>query len=380
MMQHQRPRTRRAGGVVLACAVAATFAGHGHAQWPLPPYQEDPSIRQYWGPPPQWQSQQSPLAPRSTIGPQLSPPTSGLDTGFDFYSDTTGLGFPGVESLFPNFPTYPRYPTGYGPRLLRGGYLPDPTADPTLQLPAVRAPVSDNESGWPSWIDDPESEQRAATPERAMVARTAERVWVLTPDESAFIPLTFYEKFRVLESGSVVEVRNKGEFQVSFHDATPRAGRGSPRQFELSAGLQADICALFSKGPLQRDDILAFKDRLPTATGHEATHQRGNPLLTFMGDRSKRFLPEHELLVLCSKTPFRRWFRSRRNPGDKIVTVFDRRGWRRILAGRHARACSFVPDVRATANSDGQIYEPLLWASVPTETRTELRRPSQRRA
>jgi hypothetical protein len=205
----------------LACVLTAMAAASVGAQVPWP------GFRQQWGAlpegqweTPQWQAPrqlQSPLSPRPGVRPG--------ELGVQLYE-----GFQGFESVYPQYPSFPRYPSGYGPKPRLGGYLPtEPPEEPTAGWVDPGLP-REVERGWPSWIK-PGIPADALPPaaQRAVIARTADRVWVLTPDETAFTPLTFYEKFRLLESGSVIEVRNKGEFQISFHDGALLRSRGPVR-------------------------------------------------------------------------------------------------------------------------------------------------------
>ena len=168
--------------------------------------------RSVWAPPPQWASPLAPPSATATVPPPYRP------------------GFQGLKSTAPSYQSFPAYPQGYGPPPRVGGFLPQDSPDPASgdwTPPAL--PRSDSGS-WPSWIETgvPELEKRAS-PERAALARTADRVWFLAPDDTAFIPLSFYDKFRVIDSGTFVEVRNKGEFQVAFHDGAWMRSIGAVR-------------------------------------------------------------------------------------------------------------------------------------------------------
>lgn len=160
------------------------------------------AYQQKWGAPPGWATR----APANQMTPQtLLPPVQ--------------PGFQGLTSVAPVFSLFPSYPKGYGPPPKIGGFLPENAPDPARidwQPPAL---PRDHSGIWPTWIETgiPEAAKKTS-PARAALARTADRVWFLAPDDTAFAPLAFYDKFRVVESGAFIEVRNKGEFQIAFHD------------------------------------------------------------------------------------------------------------------------------------------------------------------
>ena len=205
-------------GAALCCAIAPAQVG-----WPWEPFDplSEDDLYQEWQTPPDWQK-------------LLNRPSLEVQQYGETLRGAQGLqGFPGFGSVYPgiggtpSFPGVPRYPAGFGPRA-RAGYLPSPDAfnpewTPT-PLPANR------ERGWPSWIK-PGIGQETPPPdaERAIVARIADRVWVFASGDTAFVPLAFYDKFRVLESGSSIEVRNQGEFLISFHDGAAIRAHGPSR-------------------------------------------------------------------------------------------------------------------------------------------------------
>ncbi|MEM7201847.1 MAG: hypothetical protein AAF628_16390 [Planctomycetota bacterium] len=130
-------------------------------------------------------------------------------------------GFQGFGGALPQFPGYPSYPQGFGPtasdpRDLLPGLFPvlgGPTRDPLA---------------WPSWIDGGlEPSERRARPDRVVLVRSSDRVWYRPADEGAFVPLAHFDKFRSMESGSSVEVRNRGEFQLVFDDGAIARSVGS---------------------------------------------------------------------------------------------------------------------------------------------------------
>lgn len=134
------------------------------------------------------------------------------------------IGFQGLSSVYPQWSGFPNYlrdraPTGAFPSLLSpaagGVTVPDPAR--TLPLPPRAAGDSDT---WPSWIrftEGGESVRRSAS--RAVLARTSDRVWVLEPGDDAFVPLAFYDKFRLVQKSTIVETRaEKAEYTLLMHD------------------------------------------------------------------------------------------------------------------------------------------------------------------
>jgi len=141
-------------------------------------------------------------------------------------------GYQGFPQVFRSIPSYPTLPGGLSPKMptgldeLSAGWQPTPLPEGT-------------ERTWPSWMAPglPE-EERSPSPDRVILARTADRVWFLERDEPAFVPLAFYDKFRVMRKGSAVEVRHKGEFEMVFHDGGVLVAYGPTRigVLDLNAG------------------------------------------------------------------------------------------------------------------------------------------------
>ena len=65
-----------------------------------------------------------------------------------------------------------------------------------------------------------------ATAERAVLVRVSDRVWFLDAEETAFIPLAFYDRFRFLRTGSRIEVRGRGEYQAVMYDGSSVRSNG----------------------------------------------------------------------------------------------------------------------------------------------------------
>ena len=153
-------------------------------------------------------------------------------------------GYPGLEEampLFQGFPTFPPDVPGYGG--YPGVRLPVPfTAGVTVPpRPRDAAPLPDD--AWPSWFGPGEAiGDEGFTAERAVLHRGSDRVWYHGPRDTAFVPLAFWDKFRVLSAGSRIEVRHKGEYQITFHGgAMLRAHRPSRLEVEV---LNEEIIAL----------------------------------------------------------------------------------------------------------------------------------------
>jgi len=197
---------RRASILAVSLAVAVMAepvrGQWGRGQYQMQQQQLQQSYQQKWGAPPGWATQ----APANRFAPQ---PLRG----------PTQPGFQGLTSVAPLFSVFPSYPKGYGPPPRIGGFLPSEAPDPSGISWTPPALAKDHDGIWPSWIETgmPAS-TKAISAERAALARTSDRVWFLAPDDTAFVPLAFFDKFRLVESGSFIEVRNKGEFQVAFHD------------------------------------------------------------------------------------------------------------------------------------------------------------------
>lgn len=135
-------------------------------------------------------------------------------------------GFQGLQSIYPQYPGFPVYPAtatpGAGlPGTTMPGAVPaNPLGGMFPGLGGLRPTLAPRpEGGWPSWVGSQLSgEQRLAAADRAVLARLSDRVWLLAPNDNAFVPLAFYDKLRTVTAGSVVEVRARGEFQLVMHD------------------------------------------------------------------------------------------------------------------------------------------------------------------
>ena len=126
--------------------------------------------------------------------------------------------FPAYEGL----PTYPSNVPGYG------GY-PGATKSPDEAerqlVPALKKARPDGDR-WPSWIDGGDKFKGKATPQQAVLARVADRVWFRAAGEAAYIPLAFHDRFRFMALGAQVEVRGRGEFHLLMHAGGHIRSRG----------------------------------------------------------------------------------------------------------------------------------------------------------
>jgi len=127
----------------------------------------------------------------------------------------------GLQQLFPRYeglPTYPGNVPGYG------GY-PGVVGQPGavgLGSPGIKSADKDS---WPSWIT-PGNKPRVVKSTQVVVVRLTDRVWMRKAGERAFVPMAYYDRFRFLETGSQVEVRGKGEYQLVMHDGAGMRSRG----------------------------------------------------------------------------------------------------------------------------------------------------------
>ncbi|MCA8956732.1 MAG: hypothetical protein KDC87_11715 [Planctomycetes bacterium] len=137
------------------------------------------------------------------------------------------LGYrPGLQQLFPANPGLPSYPgnvPGYG-NYPGAAQDPGKSGVPSLE-PGMLKP--DDGNAWPSWITHSTAKVGSeATADQAVLVRVTDRVWLRAPGEPAYVPLAFHDRFRVLQTGSQVGVRGKGEYQVVTHDGGKLSSRG----------------------------------------------------------------------------------------------------------------------------------------------------------
>ena len=131
----------------------------------------------------------------------------------------------GIQRLFPFYggiPNTPRNVPGSGG--FPGAGAPGAQPGGIGGLPLRR--VTDSVDRWPSWIDGGDRADMKSTPEQAVLVRVSDRVWFRAPNDSSFVPLAFYDRFRFMVSGTEIQVRGRGEFQVILHSGGTLRSRG----------------------------------------------------------------------------------------------------------------------------------------------------------
>ncbi len=86
-------------------------------------------------------------------------------------------------------------------------------------------------NAWPSWLP-PNAEEGGDvgfTPNVAIVAQTNDYVWVLEPDETAFTPLAYWDRYRVVPAGTTLDVRGGGQFALAFQRGSVVRSLGKAR-------------------------------------------------------------------------------------------------------------------------------------------------------
>jgi hypothetical protein len=168
------------------------------------------------------------LDPRELLGGRLPPGYSRLSESFDLFSG------------FPNFTAagMPSTTGGFGIPGVGGSGAGDLPFTPLIGRPAPRAP-----DAWPTWfVDGPGEEGDRFTARRGLLIRESDRVWLRESEESAFVPLRFSDKFRPVEVGDVVEIRQKGEARLLLQDGSSLKAFG-PVRIELEE-LSEEVVAL----------------------------------------------------------------------------------------------------------------------------------------
>lgn len=180
---------------------------------------QDPRLRRFFP-----RTQQDPLtAPLLTLDPE------------QLLRDELPIGFRTVQRDLQSFQGFPVYPPDWpGWQGGVGTALPSPFATDesgTTQLPLQPAPrLPDRPNSWPSWFGGLESaEEGGFRANRALLTRSSDRVWYRAPEEPVFIPLAFYDKFRAIEAGVDLEVRHKGEYEITFHGGAFLRAQGPSR-------------------------------------------------------------------------------------------------------------------------------------------------------
>ncbi|MBL8724671.1 MAG: hypothetical protein JNK49_11530 [Planctomycetes bacterium] len=70
---------------------------------------------------------------------------------------------------------------------------------------------------WPRNLIRRAVEPLPYVPTLALLVRFADRVWWRAPDEDAFVPLYFHDNVRGVPTGTAIEVRQTGEFELLLH-------------------------------------------------------------------------------------------------------------------------------------------------------------------
>lgn len=130
---------------------------------------------------------------------------------------------------FQGFPVFPSQLSGYGEFPSAGGV-------PSLPL----VPAADEPPGWPAWARTRDKEPLPYAPELALLIRHVDRVWQRAAADEPFVPLYFHDKFRTLQPGAAVEVRQNGEFELLLHSSTRLVSRG-PSRIELAKLTPTDV-------------------------------------------------------------------------------------------------------------------------------------------
>lgn len=110
--------------------------------------------------------------------------------------------FQGFPTLAP--PDFGSYPSG---QLA----LPFGGAGAVLP-PVVIVPRSEN--SWPRWLDD---DSEGFVPTVAILGHSNDYAWVREAEADAYVPLAPYDRYRVVSSGTEVDVRGGGQFTVHLH-------------------------------------------------------------------------------------------------------------------------------------------------------------------
>ena len=151
-------------------------------------------------------------------------PTTGNRFGF---GGVDNGGFPGASGFNPPLLGFPTFPSGLStsaypaPSLIAGPPIYDAGSEAALR------PKIPRRNDWPSWIlDQMEGETNSFLPERAVLVSSSYRVWYRPPEELAYVPLSYWDKVRVVRDGSEIQVRTTGAFQVAFQDSSSLEASG----------------------------------------------------------------------------------------------------------------------------------------------------------
>ncbi len=143
-------------------------------------------------------------------------------------------GYEGINRnlrIFQGFPNYPPSWPGFGGYPMGEG-MPMPFDGEPLPVPLPRS-MPARPDDWPSWFSrSARGGEGAFLSDMALLVRSSDRVWYKAHDEFVYVPLTFYDKGRVMRVGSAVEVRHKGDYELHFHGGGYLRSRG-PCRVEL---------------------------------------------------------------------------------------------------------------------------------------------------
>ena len=132
------------------------------------------------------------------------------------------IGHQGVDRslpIFQGFPTFPSDVPGFGG--YPGGKLPVPYTEGLSAPSLFGAGAPQPPDRWPSWFGgDLADAPDGFTPQIALLNQFAQGVWFRLDAAAAFVPLTFYDKYRVLRRDAEVSVRHSGSFQLSFSEGS----------------------------------------------------------------------------------------------------------------------------------------------------------------
>jgi hypothetical protein len=188
---------------------------------------------------------------------------------------------------FQGFPMFPPSISGYGLYQPPPGWgqPPTPTGPPVMLLP--EAP------NWPSWLRSSTQRELPYTVDQAVLVRHADRVWLKTAGDAAFVPLYFFDGARAVTTGTAIEVRQTGEFQLLLHGGSRVFSFGEAR---LQLGTLDQTTVALQIGTFTRMHILC-RERAHDLTLPDGSHLRvaadpeptGECMLVFARDSEPRW-------------------------------------------------------------------------------------------
>ena len=223
---HRRRAVARAAWLaVLALVTAIPAQVPPHYPMPGWPLQPPPSASQWVG----GESAQQPgLQQQTLVQPRLGPSQADalgaggmlmMPQNQGFAPSLRGpyrQGWQGMESALPRFSGFPSPQllgtSGFGTGLGNVPGTHPPRMPPPLASPARR-------DRWPTWLGlGADQKDAPRIDSRAILVRTADRVWVRDVGEPAFVPVPFWDKARVLQTGVMLSVLGQGQFALLLHD------------------------------------------------------------------------------------------------------------------------------------------------------------------